>query len=143
MTDDIETLQARFSYLVPLNKLPSDRQSRLLAQSEILELRKKDTIFKQGERDDYTFYVLEGDIEMYADDSLIKRVSGGEGASFQPLAQLQPRQMTAVAKTKARVLRIRRSLLEQLLSMDSPHVVRMSRAASKWKRWTPRRPATG
>ena len=57
-------------------------------------------------------------MEMYADDSLIKAVSGGDGASFQPLAQLQPRQMTAIAKTKAQVLRVNRALLEQLLSMD-------------------------
>ena len=119
MTVDFESLKSRFGFLVPLNKLPADRQSRLLAQSDVIELRKKDTLFKQGDRDDFTFYVLEGDLEMLADGSLIKRVSGGEGASFQPLAQLQPRQMTAVAKTKASVLRVRRSLLEQLLSMDS------------------------
>lgn len=113
-----DTLSSRVGYLVPLNKLAPDRQARLLEQSEVIELKKKDTLFKQGDRDDYTFYVLEGELEMFADESLIKRVSGGEGASFQPLAQLQPRQMSAVARTKARVLRIKRSLLEQLLSMD-------------------------
>ena len=119
MAVDQESLKSRFGYLVPLNKLPADRQARLLAQSDVIELRKRDILFRQGDRDDFTFYVLEGDLEMLADESLIKRVSGGEGASFQPLAQLQPRQMTAVAKTKASVLRIRRSLLEQLLSLDS------------------------
>ncbi len=113
-----ETLEARVGFLVPLNKLPPERQSKLLEQSEVLKLKKKQTLFKQGDRDDYTFYVLEGDMEMYADDSLIKAVSGGDGASFQPLAQLQPRQMTAIAKTKAQVLRVNRALLEQLLSMD-------------------------
>ena len=120
MAVDQESLKSRFGYLVPLNKLPADRQARLLAQSDVIELRKRDILFRQGDRDDFTFYVLEGDLEMLADESLIKRVSGGEGASFQPLAQLQPRQMTAVAKTKASVLRVRRSLLEQLLSLDSP-----------------------
>ncbi len=120
MAVDQESLKSRFSYLVPLNKLPADRQARLLAQSEVIELRKKDILFRQGDRDDFTYYVLEGDLEMLADESLIKRVSGGDGASFQPLAQLQPRQMTAVAKTKASVLRVRRSLLEQLLSLDVP-----------------------
>ena len=119
MAVDQESLKSRFGYLVPLNKLPVDRQSRLLAQSEVIELRKKETLFRQGDRDDFTFYVLDGDLEMFADESLIRRVSGGEGASFQPLAQLQPRQMTAIAKTKANVLRVRRSLLEQLLSLDS------------------------
>ena len=120
MAVDQESLKSRFGYLVPLNKLPADRQSRLLTQSAVIELRKKETLFRQGDRDDFTFYVLDGDLEMFADGSLIRRVSGGEGASFQPLAQLQPRQMTAIAKTKANVLRVRRCLLEQLLSLDSP-----------------------
>lgn len=118
MADADELLTERITYLVPLNKLSTERQHKLLEQSEVVELRKKQTLFEQGDRDDYTFYVLEGDLEMYADDSLIKRVSGGDGASFQPLAQLQPRQMTAIAKTKARVLRVNRGLLDQLLSMD-------------------------
>ncbi len=119
MSDPDDILESRVGYLVPLNKLPAERLARLLAQSEVLSLRKKETLFKQGERDDYTFYVLEGDIEMYADDSLIKRVTGGDGASFQPLAQLQPRQMSAIAKTRSRVLRLNRGLLDQLLSMDA------------------------
>lgn len=61
---------------------------------------------------------------MYADDSLIKAVTGGDGASFQPLAQLQPRQMTAIAKKNAQVLRVNRSLLEQLLSVDEAPAAR-------------------
>jgi len=120
MPADPTLLESRAGFLVPLNKLPGERQRRLLAQAELLELRKKQQLFAQGARDDYTYYVLEGTIEMHADGSLIKRVTGGEGASFQPLAQLQPRQMSAVAIGPALVLRLRRSLLEQLLSTDSP-----------------------
>lgn len=123
MTEQDDTLQARLDFLVPLNKLPPDRQSRLLERSEVLDLKKKQTLFEQGDRDDYTYYVLEGDIEMYADDSLIKSVSGGDAASFQPLAQLQPRQMTAIAKSKVRVLQIDRGLLDQLLSVDESETV--------------------
>ena len=118
MTEQDDTLQARLDFLVPLNKLPPDRQSRLLERSGVFDLKKKQTLFEQGDRDDYTYYVLEGDIEMYADDSLIKSVSGGDAASFQPLAQLQPRQMTAIAKSKVKVLQIDRGLLGQLLSVD-------------------------
>ncbi len=118
MSDDPGTLEARVGFLVPLNKLPPERRARLLEQSQVITLRKKQTLFKQGERDDFTYYLIDGEIEMYADDSLIKRVTGGDGASFQPLAQLQPRQMSAVAKSKAEILQVKRSLLDQLLSMD-------------------------
>ncbi|MGE0482747.1 MAG: cyclic nucleotide-binding domain-containing protein [Gammaproteobacteria bacterium] len=117
MNADHDLLASRASFLSPLNKLSADRQARVLEQSDVLALRKKEHVFEQGDRDDYTFYLLEGELELYADGSLIKRVTGGEGASFQPLAQLQPRQMTAVAKSRCQVLRIRRSLLDQLLSM--------------------------
>lgn len=120
MNDSDLSLETRVAFLVPLNKLTADRQNRLLQQSDVLALRKRDKLFDQGDRDDFTFYLLDGEIEMFADDSLIKRVVGGEGASFQPLAQLQPRQMSAIAKTRAQVLRVRRSLLEQLLSIDDP-----------------------
>lgn len=125
MAEDNTSTEERANYLVPINKLPADRRSRLLEKSELLALKRKQTIFEQGDRDDFTFYVLSGEIELYADDSLIKRVEGGEGASFQPLAQLQPRQMTAIVKSrKAEVLRVNRSMLDQLLSMgDAPEPV--------------------
>lgn len=118
MSDATEALEARLGFLVPLNKLPGDRQNRLLQSSEMVKLKKKQTLFKQGERDDFTYYLIDGEIEMYADESLIKHVAGGDASSFQPLAQLQPRQMSAVAKTACQVLQVNRGLLDQLLSMD-------------------------
>ena len=118
MSTEEHPLLERASLLVPLNKLPRQRQTRVLEQSDVLDLRKKAVLFEQGDRDDFTFYLLEGELELYSDGSLIKRVIGGDGASFQPLAQLQPRQMSAIAKSKSQVLRLKRSLLEQLLSVD-------------------------
>ena len=123
---------------MPINKLPADRRSRLLEKSELLALKRKHTIFEQGDRDDFTFYVLSGEIERYADDSLIKRVEGGEGASFQPLAQLQPRQMAAIVKSrKAEVLRANRSMLDQLLSMGDARAMSASRAGRQQRRHRP------
>ena len=42
MTEE-ETLEARVGFLVPLNKLPPERQFKLLEQSEVLKLKKKQT----------------------------------------------------------------------------------------------------
>lgn len=120
MSDTDQALEDKLPYLVPINKLPPEHQARVVEAADLLDLKKKQVLFNQGERDDFTFYVIEGDIEMYADDSLIKRVAGNDAAAFQPLAQLQPRQMTAIAKTRAKVMRVKRSLLDQLLSMEEP-----------------------
>lgn len=116
MTQDPNPLQARLSLLVPINNLQPRQQEQLLAGAEILTIRKKDYVFRQGDRDDFSFYLIDGELEMYAADQLIKKIAGGEGASFYPLAQLQPRQMSARATTNAQVLRLNRRLLDQLLS---------------------------
>ena len=34
-------------------------------------------VFRQGESDDYSFYLLGGEFEMYADDNLVQQVIGG------------------------------------------------------------------
>lgn len=118
-----EEFEERLRLLVPINKLSEGHQEQILAASQILAFKKNEFVFRQGDRDNFSFYALEGDLEMYADDQLIKKVSGGEGASFQALAQLQPRQMSAQAKSKAKVLRVDRVLLDQLLSVkDEPAI---------------------
>ena len=119
MTDEQETLDARLALLVPINNLLPQQRKQIGRSSEILDIRKKDYIFRQGDNDKWSFYVLEGTVEMYADDQLIKRVGGGEAASFHALAQLQPRQMSAKAKTKVKVLRADRGLLDRLLNLQT------------------------
>lgn len=120
MTDDQDPLQARLGLLVPINNLDRSQQDQVLNSAQTLDIKKKDYIFRQGDRDNFSFYVLSGEVEMFADDQLIKRVVGGEGASFHALAQLQPRQMSARAKTKLEVLKVDRGLLDRLLSVDGP-----------------------
>lgn len=119
MTDEQNPFRDRLSLLVPINNLLPKQQEQLLAASEILTVRKREFVFHKGDRDHYSFYLLAGELEMYAGDQLIKKVSGGEGASFYPLAQLQPRQMSAKAITNAQILRIDRPLLDKLLSVSS------------------------
>jgi len=118
MTVADDTIQSRLALLIPINNLGLQQQEQMLNSAKLLEFKKKETIFTQGDRDNWSFYVTEGEIELYADDQLIKRVTGGEGASFHALAQLRPRQMSARAKTKAKVLRVNRGLLDRLLSVE-------------------------
>ena len=116
MSEDANPFRSRLSLLIPINNLQPRQQEQLLASGEILDVRKKEFVFRQGERDGWSYYLLAGELDMIAGDQLIKKVIGGEGASFQPLAQLQPRQMSARAVTNVQVLRVDRRLLDQLLS---------------------------
>ena len=117
MTDQQNPFRERLGLLVPLNNLHAKQQEQLLASAEILTFRKKDAVFQQGDRDAFAFYLLTGELEMWSGDQLIKKVVGGDAASFHPLAQLQPRQMSARALGNAQVLRLDRNLLDRLLSV--------------------------
>ncbi len=116
--EEPDPLTARLGLLVPLNNLAPQQREQVVASAETLDIRKKDYVFRQGDRDNYSFYVLDGEVELYADDQLIKHVVGGEAASFQALSQLQPRQMSARAKTRVKVLKVDRGLVERLLSVE-------------------------
>lgn len=116
-TGESDPLLARLGLLVPINNLDPQQREQVLGSAAPLDIRKKDFIFRQGDRDNFSFYVLEGEVELYADDQLIKRVVGGEAASFQALSQLQPRQMSAQAKTRVKVLKVDRGLVDRLLSV--------------------------
>jgi len=118
MTEPDDALDARLSLLVPVNKLTPSHRAELMHSATLIPFRKRELIFRQGERDDFCFYLLEGELELTADDQLIKRVVGGDGASYQPLSQLQPRKMTARAVSDGRALRVERSLLDRLLTLS-------------------------
>ncbi|NIR31024.1 MAG: cyclic nucleotide-binding domain-containing protein [Gammaproteobacteria bacterium] len=104
--------------LVPLKDLPPQDQRHILAKSKVVDYRKGKRIFKQGDRDKWVFYLLDGELEMFADDRLVNRVVAGTENGCRALAQLQPRQLTARAHTQVSVLRIERRLLDEFLTLD-------------------------
>jgi CRP-like cAMP-binding protein len=108
--------------LVPINSLTGPLQDQIIKDSEILTFRKRDYVFHQGSRDSYTYYLLEGSLELVASDQIIKKLDGGTGQAFFPVAQLQPRQMSAKATTAVTVLRVNRLLLDKLLSLGGEPV---------------------
>jgi CRP-like cAMP-binding protein/rhodanese-related sulfurtransferase len=105
--------------LIPINGLATSYRKQVLKQAEILNLKKGKNIFKQGDTDDFSFYLLEGEIALYNSGRLTKQVIGGSPEANNALAQLRPRQFTAKAKTDVTVLRLDRALLDKFLALDS------------------------
>ncbi len=59
-------LARRILGLVPINSLDPRLQDQALAQGELLEFKRKKTVFEAGARDPYTFYLLDGELELQA-----------------------------------------------------------------------------
>ena len=104
--------------LVPMAALAPASRNEVLNHAEVLRYRRGDILFKEGDRDPYTVYLLEGRVELRSGGHVVQRLSGGSSAACHALAQLQPRKMTARAETEVAVLRVARDLLDRLTAAD-------------------------
>ncbi|HSS65761.1 MAG TPA: cyclic nucleotide-binding domain-containing protein, partial [Gammaproteobacteria bacterium] len=111
-------LADRVLALIPINNLDRRLQDRVLEQGHLLEYKKKKKIFKEGARDAYTFYLLDGELELQTKGEAPVRMRAGDSNALRALAQLLPRRYTAVALTPVTIFRIDRGLLDHILSND-------------------------
>ena len=101
--------------LIPICELPANSQSEIINSGKLLNVKKKGTLFNQGDRDNFSFYLLEGEIDLYANDQQQNSITAGSDRALYAMAQLQPRQFSAKAKTDAVVFQIQRDVLDRLM----------------------------
>jgi CRP-like cAMP-binding protein/rhodanese-related sulfurtransferase len=109
-------LAERILGLVPINSLDPRLQDQALAQGELLEFKRRKKVFEAGARDPYTFYLLDGDLELQTQEASPLRMRAGDENSRRALAQLQPRRYTAEALNTVTVFRIERAVLDHILA---------------------------
>jgi len=109
-----EKYLALIRQLIPINELPAQIQDEFIKKASFLHVKRGDFLFQKGQQDGSAFYLLEGEIELQGDleNSVI---SGGTKGSRYAMAQLQPRQFNAKARTDATVLQILRSHIDNLI----------------------------
>lgn len=103
--------------LIPINELPQDVQNQIILKGELIEVKKKDLVFSHGDRDNYSYYLLEGEIELEANKQVHNSIVGATDRARYPMAQLQPRQFSGKAKVASVVLRLNRDVLDKMLVM--------------------------
>ena len=112
--NDKRTLQV----LVPFNALSPMHFNEVAQKTVVEEIRAGRLVFKEGERDNQSVYLLEGEISLQSGNDIVGSVTAGSDASRHPLAHQQPRQVTARAKTNLVVARVDSSLLDIMLTWD-------------------------
>jgi CRP-like cAMP-binding protein/rhodanese-related sulfurtransferase len=115
MSEVNEQIRERIKELIPINELPPNLQTKLLDDAQILSVKKSRFLFKQGDKDDYSYYLLEGEVELHANKRLDSVIASNSDRAKYALAQLQPRQFSVKAKTEIKVLLIERNKLDQLM----------------------------
>ena len=102
--------------LSPLGKLTPDKIDDIISKSRVENLPAGRTVFRQGEDDGQTIYLLSGQIEYTTVGKTRKKLIKGKSVEAKfPLADDIPRPVTAKTKTASSLLYIDSSLLEILL----------------------------
>ena len=67
-----------------------------------------DTIFKKGSMGGIMYIILEGEIEIYVDGSVVGKLFDGQVLGEMELVEDEPRSATAIAKTETKIVPIDR-----------------------------------
>ncbi len=118
MSEDKDQYREQIKWLVPINDFPPHLQNEVINIADIVAYKKKEFVFKQGEKDGFSFYILEGEIELLSNNQLQNTIVSGTDTARYPMAQLQPRQFSARAKTAVSILKLERSALDRLMVLD-------------------------
>jgi CRP-like cAMP-binding protein len=104
--------------LVPPSALNTENFQELARKAVAEEIAAGRVLFKKGERDRKTIYLLSGEIELMGARGVEAVIKGGSEEARHALANQQPRRVTARAKTTVTVARFDSDLLDILLTWD-------------------------
>lgn len=104
----------------PISALSTERLEELQGLADVEVLGVGVTIFREGDVDNQSVYLLDGDVQMrsVSDQSLNSSITHKANDAKHPLSEGQPRQVTCTAMTLAKVLRVDNSILDYMLTWD-------------------------
>ncbi|MDJ0871654.1 MAG: cyclic nucleotide-binding domain-containing protein [Gammaproteobacteria bacterium] len=104
--------------LVPPSALNAENFQELAKKAIVESLAVGQTLFKAGDTDGKTVYLLSGELELLSDSGVEKIIRAGTDVARHPLANQQPRQYTARCRTDITYTRFDTDLLDILLTWD-------------------------
>jgi CRP-like cAMP-binding protein len=109
----------RLKQLEPISALSDARLEELVSLSYVEKVGLGVSLFREGDVDNQTVYLLDGDVQMTSSDGRVDKLisSTSQEARF-PLDDSQPRQVSATAMSLAEVVRIDNSVLDYMMMWD-------------------------
>jgi CRP-like cAMP-binding protein len=103
---------------VPPSALNAENFQELAGKTVEEELTAGKIIFKPGDTDRKTVYLIDGEVELTPENGAKTTLLAGSDIAKHPMANQQPRKQLAVAKTPCKITRIDSDLLDILLTWD-------------------------
>jgi CRP-like cAMP-binding protein len=103
----------------PLDGLKSENLRALARKTTVRDLGQGRTLFKEGDTDKRTYYLVSGTVDLLSEGRLVGTVKSGTPDAKHPLAPVLPRRCTArVASDRIEYVAIDSDLLDVLLTWD-------------------------
>ena len=117
MTEEQTSIEllGRFS---PLDGLKPDNLAALARKVQVRELSPGQVLFKEGDTEKRTFYVVSGVVELTDQGKPVGEVQGGTDLARNPIAPVYPRRVTAKARNRVKFMSIDSDLLDVMLTWD-------------------------
>lgn len=102
----------------PLDGLKRDNLVALARKVQIRELSPQQFLFKEGDTEKRTIYVVSGSLELIDQGKVTEIVQGGKDNARNPVAPLFPRRVSARARDRVQYISIDSDLLDVMLTWD-------------------------
>ncbi len=102
----------------PLDGLKAENVQALARKTQLKELSAGRILFKEGDTDKRTFYVVAGTVELRANDRTVGTIKGGTAEARSALTPSLPRKYTARAMDNIQYISIDSELLDVLITWD-------------------------
>ena len=115
----------------PLDGLKRDNLAALARKVQIRELSPGQLLFKEGDSEKRTIYILSGILDLVDQTKIVGKVEGGTELARNPVAPVYPRRVTAKARDRVRFISIDSDLLDVMLTWDQTGTYEVSELQGK------------
>jgi len=112
--------------LIPFDSLALKKVEEVLEKSALQKVPAGRMLFKEGDKDKWTVYLLAGEVELSSTSGKSEILKPGTANALKPIAKGIPRSVTAVSKSNVTVLIIDTELLNVLINWNSPSSIEVS-----------------
>ncbi len=116
MPTNVDTAYLR--RFTPLRSLKRENISALAKKTEARVLSSGETLFKEGDSEKRTYYLVSGILELKDQDGNIKSLTAGNEEAMGPVSPMLPRRCTATAINEVEYFSVDTDLLDVMLTWD-------------------------
>lgn len=103
--------ERRIREFMPLRGLPADRLQSAIALGQVFGLATGELVFAAGDRHEYLHFLLEGAVQFFEGDRVIRRLDATDIEALRPLDEPGTQRWSAAAEAPSRIFRVPRGLL--------------------------------